>query len=101
MVENIEATKQTIRELYPYLKNQFGIKRIGIFGSFSTGTVHENSDIDLIVEFDKPIGFQFMNLAEFLEKKLGRKVDILTPEGLKTIRVKQVAYRIRGDIVYV
>jgi predicted nucleotidyltransferase len=101
MVENIEATKQTIREMYPYLKNHFGINRIGIFGSFSAGTVHENSDIDLIVEFVKPIGFQFMNLAEFLEKKLGRKVDILTPEGLKTIRVKQVADRIRSDIVYV
>ena len=101
MIENTEALKRMIREMYPYLKHHFGIERIGIFGSFSTETARENSDIDLIVEFVKPIGLQFMNLAEFLEKKLGRKVDILTPAGLNSIRVKQVADRIRRDVVYV
>ena len=101
MVKNTEDVKDVIKKEYPYLKNRFGIKRIGLFGSFSTGTVEKNSDIDLLVEFDKPIGFKFMVLAEFLERKLGRRVDLLTPAGMKTIRVKQVAERIKKSIVYV
>jgi hypothetical protein len=101
MVKNTEDVKDVIKKEYPYLKNRFGIKRIGLFGSFSTGTVKKNSDIDLLVEFDKPIGFKFMVLAEFLERKLGRRVDLLTPAGMKTIRVKQVAERIKKSIVYV
>jgi predicted nucleotidyltransferase len=42
-----------------------------------------------------------MVLADYLENKLGRKVDILTPDGLKTIRVKQVAEKIKKSVVYV
>jgi uncharacterized protein len=101
MVESTDTLKSIIKQEYPYLKNHFGIKRIGIFGSFSTRKINEKSDIDLVVEFEKPIGFQFMVLAEFLENKLGRKVDILTPDGIKTIRVKHVAERIRESIIYV
>ncbi|HLP49191.1 MAG TPA: nucleotidyltransferase domain-containing protein [Candidatus Deferrimicrobium sp.] len=101
MVESTDALKNIIKAEYPYLKNYFGIRRIGIFGSFSVHKSNKDSDIDLVVEFDKPIGFKFMALAEFLENKLGRKVDILTPDGLKSIRVKQVAERIRESIIYV
>jgi len=101
MVESTDALKSIIKEEYPYLKNYFGIKRIGIFGSFSIQESNTDSDIDLVVEFDKPIGFKFMALAEFLENKFGRKVDILTPDGIKTIRVKRVAERIRESIIYV
>jgi len=53
------------------------------------------------VEFDKPIGFKFMVLAEFLENKLGRKVDLLTPDGIETIRAKHLAENIKKSIVYV
>lgn len=101
MIENTDTLKRMINKEYPYLRNYFGIKRIGIFGSFSGDKSNKDSDIDLVVEFDKPIGFKFMALAEFLESKFGRKVDILTPDGIKTIRVKQVAERIRENIIYV
>ena len=101
MVEKSENIKNIIRKEYPYLKTHFGIKRIGLFGSFSTNTAKENSDIDLVVEFDKPIGFKFMVLAEFLENKLGRKVDLLTPDGIETIRAKHLAENIKKSIVYV
>ncbi|NIM12149.1 MAG: nucleotidyltransferase [Candidatus Aminicenantes bacterium] len=100
-MENAEQIKHIIRKEYPYLKNQFGIKRIGLFGSYSTGVANENSDIDLVVEFDKPIGFKFMTLAEYLETKLGRKVDLLTPEGIANIHVKSTAERIKKSIIYV
>jgi predicted nucleotidyltransferase len=101
MVENAEDIKKIIQKEYPYLKHHFGIKRIGLFGSFSTHTAKRTSDIDLLVEFNTSIGFKFMVLADYLENKLGRKVDILTPDGLKTIRVKQVAEKIKKSVVYV
>lgn len=101
MVENSEEVKQIIRHEYPYLKNQFGIKRIGLFGSFASRRSLKESDVDLVVEFDKPIGFKFMALAEYMANKLGRKVDLLTPDGIKTIRSKQIARDIKKSIIYV
>jgi predicted nucleotidyltransferase len=101
MVENAEDIKNIIQKEYPYLKHHFGIKRIGLFGSFSTNTAKDTSDVDLLVEFNTSIGFKFMALSDYLENKLGRKVDILTPDGLKTIRVKQVAEKIKQSVVYV
>lgn len=44
---------------YPYLSNQFEVKRIGLFGSVADGTQSDKSDIDRIVEFDRPIGLKF------------------------------------------
>lgn len=101
MIKNAENLKTVIRGEYPYLKNHFGIKRIGMFGSFVAGTADESSDIDLVVEFDSPIGFKFMVLADYLESKLGRKVDILTPDGINTISVKHLAEDIKKSIEYV
>lgn len=101
MVENTEEVKQIIQHEYTYLKNHFGVKRIGLFGSFLTRHIRKESDVDLLVEFDKPIGFKFMALVEYIEKKLGRKVDLLTPDGIRTIRSKQIASDIMKSIVYV
>ncbi|MGB8217483.1 MAG: nucleotidyltransferase domain-containing protein [Candidatus Methanoperedens sp.] len=85
----------------PYLRDIFGVKRIGLFGSSAKGTQREDSDVDLIVEFDKPIGLKFIELSEYIEKVLGKKVDILTPAGIKSIRVTKVAEDIKKSIVYV
>jgi predicted nucleotidyltransferase len=101
MVENAEDIKKILRDEFPYLKNHFGIKRVGLFGSFANGTAKEYSDIDLLLEFDTPIGFKFMVLSEFLEKRLGRKVDLLTPDGLENVRVKHLAQNIKRSIIYV
>ncbi|MCK4830776.1 nucleotidyltransferase family protein, partial [bacterium] len=70
-----------LQKKYPYLKSEFGVKRIGLFGSISKGVNSEDSDVDLVIEFDKPIGFRFIKLAEYLENYLGSPVDILTPAG--------------------
>ncbi len=85
----------------PYLKAIFGVKRIGLFGSSAKGTQREESDVDIIVEFEKPIGLKFIEMSDHIENVLGKKVDILTPAGIKSIRVKQVAEHIKKSIVYV
>jgi predicted nucleotidyltransferase len=84
-----------------YLATEYGVKRIGLFGSYVHGTPHQRSDVDLIVEFDRPIGLRFMELTAYLEDVLGTPVDILTPAGIQSIRNTQTAQNIRESIVYV
>lgn len=90
-----------LREKLPYLIDEFGIKRIGVFGSYSTGIPNSNSDVDLVAEFEKPIGFKFMEFSEYIEKLLDKKTDILTPEGIKAIRNKKIADEIKRTVIYV
>ena len=85
----------------PYLRRLFGVKRMALFGSFAKGTQRHDSDVDLYVEFDKPVGLAFFKLTQYLEKKLGRKTDVITPGGLVGIRIPQVAEDIKRSLVYV
>lgn len=64
------------------IKEGFADRRIGLFGSFVRGDEKETSDIDILVEFEEPTFRNFMNLAFFLEELFGRRVDLLTPEGI-------------------
>jgi uncharacterized protein len=79
----------------------YGLKRIGLFGSYSTNAATIDSDIDLIVEFERPLGLKFVQFAKELEQLLGRRVDLLTPEGLKGIRIRTVAEDIARSLSYV
>ena len=84
-----------------YLSTQFGVKRVGLFGSVAKNRETDKSDIDLVVEFEKPVGLKFIALTEYLETLFGRKVDLITREGLKNIRVKRVSSDIESHITYV
>ncbi|MBN2634601.1 MAG: nucleotidyltransferase family protein [Bacteroidales bacterium] len=72
-----------LKELKPTLKKEFAVSEIGLFGSFSDGTFSEKSDIDLLVELDRPIGWKFFSLELYLEKVFNRKVDLVTKSALK------------------
>ena len=90
-----------IKEHSHVLLTEYGISKIGFFGSVVKGTLTEDSDLDIVVEFNKPIGFKFNRLVEYLENLFGRKVDVLTKDGIKNIRVKEVARNIERNLVYV
>ena len=92
---------QVLRKEQPYLKKHFGVKRIAIFGSFATDTAKEKSDVDIFVELQKPLGLEFIQLIDYLEKKVGRKTDVLTRAGIESIRVKKVAQDIKRSLIYV
>jgi uncharacterized protein len=57
-----------LRELKPFLQSEFAVKEIGLFGSFSNETSDKDSDIDLLVELEKPIGWKFFHLKYTLRK---------------------------------
>jgi len=64
---------------------QFGVKRIGLFGSFRTNNQHRKSDVDILVEFHKgkKTFDNYMELKFFLEKSFGRSVDLVIKESVK------------------
>jgi uncharacterized protein len=96
-----EGILRLLRESYPQLTAQFGVQRIGLFGSFAREIAQESSDVDLIVEFQRPIGLKFVELVEYLEALLGRRVDVLTPAGLRGIRLPEVARQIEESVIHV
>ena len=70
----------------PLLKTEYQVKSIGIFGSYARDEQVETSDIDVLVEFEGPIGFfKFIKLENYLTDKLGVKVDLVKPDALKPL----------------
>jgi hypothetical protein len=86
-----------LKEMKPFLHKNFAVKEIGLFGSFSDGTFTESSDIDILVELEKPIGWKFFSLEIYLQSILGRKVDLVTRNALK----EQIKQQILSQINYV
>lgn len=70
-------------ELKPILYREYAVKEIGLFGSYSNDSYTEESDIDLLVELEKPIGWRFFTLELFLEKVFNKKIDLVTTNALK------------------
>ncbi len=63
----------------------YGVSRLAIFGSIARGEERPDSDVDILVEFSIPIGlFEFARTQRYLEQLLGRKVDLATPDALRT-----------------
>ena len=80
----IEKIREIIETHKPEFSEKFNVSEIGVFGSYIKGEQTENSDIDILVSFKKPIGFiKFMRLEFYLSELLGKKVDLVTRESLK------------------
>jgi predicted nucleotidyltransferase len=86
-----------LSDLKPILYRDYSVRKIGLFGSFSDDTNTEDSDIDLLVEFERPIGWKYFSLEIFLENIFGRKIDLVTKNALK----EQIKDRILNQIKYV
>ncbi|HEY3313129.1 MAG TPA: nucleotidyltransferase family protein [Anaerolineales bacterium] len=66
------------------LRNKFGVQSLSLFGSVVRNEARTDSDVDLLVEFNRPVGlFGLIALQEYLEKLFGCKVDLGTPDSLR------------------
>lgn len=90
-----------ILEKHKEVLKKFGVKKIGLFGSFVRGEQKKNSDLDFLVEFEEPDFDNFMDLAFYFEELFGRKVEILTPVGVESIRIDYIKDEIKRSVVYV
>jgi len=94
---SVEEYKSKIIELKPILKNEYGIKNIAIFGSYVRGEEKRDSDLDILVEFEKPIGLlKFVDLKLKLSEVLGVKVDLVMKSALKP----RIGKRILEEAIY-
>ena len=96
MTSNNDILNKLI-DLKPILKREYSVKEIGLFGSFSDNSFTDDSDIDLLVEFERPIGWKYFSLEIYLENTFGRKIDLVTKNALK----EQIKDRILKQVKYV
>lgn len=92
---------KALRDELPFLQREFGVSRIGIFGSYARRTQTDASDVDILAEFERPIGLRFVEFSEYLERVVGRRADVLTPAGVAGIRNRTIAKSIEGSVIYV
>ena len=92
-----KKTLQKLKKAKPTLITKYPIKSIAVFGSISRKEDDENSDVDILVEFDRSVGMEFIHLCYELEKLLNRKVDLVSRNG-----VKEKYYKvIEPELIYV
>ena len=88
---------EILKGLKPHLDREFKVSKIGIFGSYVRGEQREESDIDIIVDFYEPIGLKFIDLLHFLERKIGRKVDLVSAKGISPY----IKPYIDGEVIFI
>ncbi len=96
-MKTLDEIKDTLRSHRDDLRLKYHVKNIGIFGSFARGEENNRSDIDILVDFDEPIGWEYVDLIAYLESILGMKVDLATPMALK----RQIKENILKEVVSV
>jgi len=94
---NTTTVIDKLRQVKPYLQQKYAVKSVGLFGSFADGTYTDNSDVDIVVEFERPIGWQFFTLEKYLEETLNRKVDMVSANAIK----EQIKPFIMNQIEYI
>ena len=84
MRKKIDQIIIKLRENKPVLEEKYKVKTLGVFGSYVRGEQKKTSDLDILVEFQQPVGlFEFMELEDFLETKMGVKIDLVSKKALK------------------
>ncbi len=91
-----QEIEKMLKRYKPFLKEKFKVKRIGIFGSYIRGEESEKSDVDILVEFSAQIGWEFIDLKDFLEDILDKEVDLVTVRALKP----QIKENILKEVVF-
>jgi predicted nucleotidyltransferase len=94
---NTSEVRSKLQAIKPYLQKEYAVKSVGFFGSFADGSYTDSSDIDIIVEFEHPVGWRFFSLEKYLEKTFGRKIDLVTFNALK----EQIKPSILSQIQYI
>ncbi len=82
-MESKNTIEKILKENKSLLHDKYKVEKIGVFGSYARGEESAQSDVDILVTFYEPIGWEFVDLKDFLEEILNRKVDLVTVKALK------------------
>ena len=90
-MSSLNSIKELLQKIKPELTKKYHVKSIGLFGSIVRDDFTlTKSDVDIIVDFSKPIGIEFVDLADYLELQIKRKVDLVSKNGLKKNFYKEI-----------
>jgi predicted nucleotidyltransferase len=96
-MNNLLSIQKQLEAIKPSLMSKYHVSELGLFGSVVRDDFSSESDIDIIVDFSRPIGIEFIDLANELEAQLKRKVDLVSKKGIKP----QYFKAIQSDVIYV
>lgn len=96
-MEQLAEIKKALGQLKPELDRKYHVSSIGLFGSVVRDDFRPESDIDIIVDFNGKIGIEFIDLADYIESTLQKKVDLVSRKGIKDKYFKEI----EPEIVYV
>jgi len=97
-MKTLPEIERILRDQKPILREKFKVREIGIFGSVVRGEQKETSDLDLLVEFDEPIGLiKYVNLQNYLSERVGSRVDLVMKSGLKP----RISKHVLKEVIYV
>lgn len=96
-MNNLLSIQKQLESIKPSLMLKYHVSELGLFGSVVRDDFSPESDIDIIVDFSRPIGIEFIDLADELETQLKRKVDLVSKKGIKP----QYFKAIESYVIYV
>ena len=96
-MEQLADIKIRLQQVKAELVQKYHVLTIGLFGSVVREDFTIGSDIDIIVDFDRPVGIEFIDLGNYIEYILRRKVDLVSKNGIK----EKYYNVIKNEIVYV
>ena len=79
----LDEIKLILAKAKPELQKKYPISELGIFGSYARGDANENSDIDVLVDFDGVIGMKYFDLIDDISLLFKTKVDVVSKRGIK------------------
>ncbi len=90
-MKTMHEIETILKRHMPFLKEQFSVKKMGIFGSLARGEKKETDYVGILVQFSKPISsIKYMNLENYLSRLLGIEVDLVLKMGLRYQRAQEV-----------
>jgi uncharacterized protein len=85
-----EEIRAILRDCLSEIREKYGVTSIGVFGSYARGEATSRSDIDIIVELGRPIGWELVDLTDYLEARLHHKVDLVIKRSLHPLIRDQI-----------
>ncbi|RKZ25663.1 nucleotidyltransferase [bacterium] len=100
MKRSLEEIKKILKDILPEIREKYGVKKIGVFGSYVKGEETPESDLDILIEFEEHARISlidFVELEQYLSEILGIKVDLVEKTALKP----RIGRRILEEVVYI
>jgi predicted nucleotidyltransferase len=94
-MKTLEEIKEILVKQKPLLRRKYGVKTLGVFGSFLKGRQKKKSDLDILVEIDDPITLlEFVRMENYLSELTGMKIDLVMKDALKPRIGKHILHEV-------